>query len=355
MGRKTLVWIIGALFFAASPALAGKKNDKKGTRAKVTLCHIPPGNPDNQRTIRVAESAVAAHLAHGDVLGECGAGPADDPVVDPVVIEADAGEDFVVFEGDVVEVVGSATILSGEYDGDFVFEWTQVGGDLVDYESTSPPLFVDTTGAFGDLVFQLTVSTLDGSASAGDEFTITVEAVTVVEVNNSGSHAIARLSDNTIKIWGSNQLGRVGDGSITMAVSADPGDSLSIVAKKDGTAWTFGRSALAIDDPSPVPVQVPLDDVVQVSAGTTNAMLLRNDGTVWGFTWENNNCELGSVGVHWNQTVGPLQIPGLPGNIVSVGHRRHADENITGVGDGAVAKKPLDVSLRNCRQIANGH
>ncbi|HKG71491.1 MAG TPA: hypothetical protein VKA87_06300 [Nitrososphaeraceae archaeon] len=38
---------------------------------KVTICHIPPGNPDNAHTIRVSENAVDAHLAHGDTLGEC--------------------------------------------------------------------------------------------------------------------------------------------------------------------------------------------------------------------------------------------------------------------------------------------
>jgi hypothetical protein len=38
---------------------------------KVAICHIPPGNPSNAHTIIVSESAVAAHLAHGDSLGEC--------------------------------------------------------------------------------------------------------------------------------------------------------------------------------------------------------------------------------------------------------------------------------------------
>ena len=38
---------------------------------KVTLCHIPPGNPGNAKTITVGASAVAAHLAHGDTLGPC--------------------------------------------------------------------------------------------------------------------------------------------------------------------------------------------------------------------------------------------------------------------------------------------
>ena len=39
---------------------------------KVTICHIPPGNPENEHEITVSLSAVPAHLAHGDHLFTCG-------------------------------------------------------------------------------------------------------------------------------------------------------------------------------------------------------------------------------------------------------------------------------------------
>ncbi|MCR9251462.1 MAG: DUF4382 domain-containing protein [bacterium] len=38
---------------------------------RITICHIPPGNPDNARTIEIDASAWPAHEAHGDYLGEC--------------------------------------------------------------------------------------------------------------------------------------------------------------------------------------------------------------------------------------------------------------------------------------------
>jgi hypothetical protein len=41
---------------------------------KVVLCHVPPGNPANARTLSVGEAAIGAHLAHGDQLGECPTG-----------------------------------------------------------------------------------------------------------------------------------------------------------------------------------------------------------------------------------------------------------------------------------------
>lgn len=41
---------------------------------EIELCHIPLGNPMNMHTICVGQSAVATHLAHGDVLGPCANG-----------------------------------------------------------------------------------------------------------------------------------------------------------------------------------------------------------------------------------------------------------------------------------------
>ena len=38
---------------------------------KVTICHIPPGNPANLHEIVVGAPAQTAHLAHGDLLGSC--------------------------------------------------------------------------------------------------------------------------------------------------------------------------------------------------------------------------------------------------------------------------------------------
>lgn len=38
---------------------------------QITLCHCPPGNPNNCRTIRVGAPAANAHLNHGDSLGAC--------------------------------------------------------------------------------------------------------------------------------------------------------------------------------------------------------------------------------------------------------------------------------------------
>jgi len=63
MRRKALI-VLGIVVAATAMAVAA-------AQPKVTICHIPPGNPANAHTITVGAPAVPAHLAHGDTLGPC--------------------------------------------------------------------------------------------------------------------------------------------------------------------------------------------------------------------------------------------------------------------------------------------
>jgi len=38
---------------------------------RVTICHIPPGNPGKAKTITICEVCLDDHLAHGDFVGPC--------------------------------------------------------------------------------------------------------------------------------------------------------------------------------------------------------------------------------------------------------------------------------------------
>ena len=62
---------LAALAFVWAAAIAGTASADAN---KVTICHIPPGNPANYQQITVAPAAVPAHLAHGDFIlttGSC--------------------------------------------------------------------------------------------------------------------------------------------------------------------------------------------------------------------------------------------------------------------------------------------
>lgn len=48
-----------------------KSEDTLNVNDPVVVCHIPPGNAANARTLRINRAALKAHLAHGDVEGGC--------------------------------------------------------------------------------------------------------------------------------------------------------------------------------------------------------------------------------------------------------------------------------------------
>jgi hypothetical protein len=47
------------------------RREIEGGERSVEICHVPPGNPGNAHEITVGESAVPAHLDHGDYEGAC--------------------------------------------------------------------------------------------------------------------------------------------------------------------------------------------------------------------------------------------------------------------------------------------
>jgi hypothetical protein len=68
----------GSIFFTVTPpAYADDLTEEdllslQVDQLKVTICHIPPGEPENRHTITIGASAVASHVRnHGDPLGAC--------------------------------------------------------------------------------------------------------------------------------------------------------------------------------------------------------------------------------------------------------------------------------------------
>jgi hypothetical protein len=46
-------------------------DDGAPASGKMTICHVPPGNPENKHTLEIDASAWPAHQAHGDTIGAC--------------------------------------------------------------------------------------------------------------------------------------------------------------------------------------------------------------------------------------------------------------------------------------------
>lgn len=135
---------------------------------------------------------------------------------------------------------------------------------------------------------------------------VPVEAGTlsnIVSVAAGAAHTAAVRSDGTLWMFGLNTFGQLGLGYWSVNVwnpaqvaslsgvvaDAAAGDLFTIVLKTDGTVWGFGDNGTGnLGDGTLTgrlsPVQATgLTDVVDVAAGSGHALVLKSDGTVWGF------------------------------------------------------------------------
>jgi alpha-tubulin suppressor-like RCC1 family protein len=146
------------------------------------------------------------------------------------------------------------------------------------------------------------------------------------------NRAIAQTPQGTVRSWGFNRFGQLGDGTrvdsnLPVAVSGldhvvrvSGAGYYSLAAKADGTAWAWGSNSYGrlgdgttID--SNVPVQVTnFGSVIDVSAGFGFGMALKSDGTVW--TWGDNTFYQLGNGTNVGSLV-PIQVQGIS-NVVRI-------------------------------------
>jgi alpha-tubulin suppressor-like RCC1 family protein len=123
-------------------------------------------------------------------------------------------------------------------------------------------------------------------------------------VSAGSVHSLALMKDSTVRAWGTNWDGQLGDGTndprirpiqvikqpgipLTGATSVFAGCSHNLALMDDGTVWTWGwngegQLGNGTTVQSATPVQVTwLDDITAISAGMAHSLALRNDDTVW--------------------------------------------------------------------------
>ncbi|MDP3000959.1 MAG: hypothetical protein Q8N47_25985 [Bryobacterales bacterium] len=140
-----------------------------------------------------------------------------------------------------------------------------------------------------------------------------------------GAHSLAVWSDGTVRAWGLNDSGQLGDGStanrltqvpvsgLTGVLAVAGGANHSLALKSDGTVWAWGNNAYGqLGDGGSTnrltPVLVSgLTGVVAIAGGTYHSLALRADGTVWvwGIGW--------LVDGNTTNRLTPVQVSGLTG------------------------------------------
>ena len=137
------------------------------TEKKITICHYPPDDPDASHTIVIDESALEAHLAHGDTIGTCEPEPEPEPEPEDVCPNIDGVQETIPEgmiqnnEGNCVEPEPGAVLgCIDETAINYNSEATQDDGSCV-YPDTTPPVISNfqPSGTITDLTPTLSLNT----------------------------------------------------------------------------------------------------------------------------------------------------------------------------------------------------
>lgn len=140
------------------------------------------------------------------------------------------------------------------------------------------------------------------------------------------AHVVALMTDGTLRAWGFNNYGGLGDGTrvdqpvpvavpgLSSVVAVAAGHGHTVALKADGTVWTWGYNQSGqlgdgtTEDRS-TPVQVPqLSEIAAIAAGYDYTLALKSDGTLWAWG-ANSNGQLGTGSEDGtNPTTTPTQV-----------------------------------------------
>ncbi len=162
----------------------------------------------------------------------------------------------------------------------------------------------------------------------------------VTAISAGRRHSLALLRDGTVRGWGENGLGQVGDGTTTnrdtpvlvqgvgnaVAIAAAAGD-FSAALLADGTVMTWGGNADGqlgrppwdVDVRTAVPIAAPavgVRGIRAIAAGIAHMIALTETGTV--FSWGDST--YGTLGRPVGRTKNPAVIPSLTGVLSILAH-----------------------------------
>ncbi len=144
-------------------------------------------------------------------------------------------------------------------------------------------------------------------------------------------HGLAICANGSVKAWGRNSDGQLGDGTMTSSpvpvavsglsnvIAVSGGTSHSLALKSDGTVWawganTYGQLGNGTYTQSSTPVQVTaLTGIVAIAAGWGHSVALKNDGTVW--AWGDGY--FSQLGTGSTASKSPVQVTGVS-NIIAI-------------------------------------
>jgi len=144
----------------------------------------------------------------------------------------------------------------------------------------------------------------------------------VSAIDAGAKHSVALMKDGTVRAWGENRYGEVGDGTVeprnspvtvrgvNSAIAIAAGDGYSLALLADGSVMSWGMAGAWLGRPTtgrrtadPVPARVPgASQVTALSAGAQHVLALTSSGRI--LAWGDENA--GQVGHATPARPGPV-------------------------------------------------
>ncbi|HKC75437.1 MAG TPA: hypothetical protein VKF37_14745 [Chloroflexota bacterium] len=169
----------------------------------------------------------------------------------------------------------------------------------------------------------------------GASSSYTVQNLTqVIAIAAGGFHTVVARRDGTVWTWGRSDAGQLGTGRVqgrgsyssvpvqvpamTHVSAVAAGGEHTLALRRDGTVWAWGANdygqlgrgphTLGAESTARPMRVLGLTDVRAIAAGRAHNVVVRRDRTVW--AWGING--YGELGVEGNDSAVPVQVPGLP-------------------------------------------
>jgi alpha-tubulin suppressor-like RCC1 family protein len=185
----------------------------------------------------------------------------------------------------------------------------------------------------------------NGSSDLSSNVPVNVSGINnaiAVEAGKNGSHSLVLLNNRTVKSFGSNSSGQLGNGSsdlssnipvdvsgINNAIAISAGSSHSLILLSNGTVKSFGSNSSgqlgngSSDLSSNIPVDVSgINNAIAISAGSTHSLILLSNGMVKSFG-SNSSGQLGNGSTDLSSNV-PVDVSGINNAIAIAAGLEHS-------------------------------
>lgn len=334
----------GALFRVRATNSAGTATSNA---ASLTVTTAPP--PTSRARIAAAGTFSLAVLANGNVVswgsdasGTLGAGPGDQTRTSPGATSASNVAQVVVGGSHALALLNDGSYRGWGYNG---FGQLGDGSNLSREAPVNPPFnYNDAVDACGGTLHSMILRAngtvrafgynMDGqlgdgtnTTSSASPYSVAVSGIsTATAIACRGNHSLALLADGTVRAWGANGVGQLGDGStanrntpvavsgLTNVIAIAAGTDHSLALRADGSVWAWGSNINGkLGDGTSTNRLVPTptlltSGITAIVAGGENSLALRGaDGAVlsWGIN-ETGQLGSGSLSPGFRPTPAPV-------------------------------------------------